>query len=63
MHVLRKYDNAIEAAFWAVQLIPAVYFGYITSISYVSILSVYALVKGCWAAHQAKMARMENGSP
>jgi hypothetical protein len=60
-----RYNEIIEAVFWIVQLAPAFYFGYIYSNIYISLLSVYALVKGCIAANHGKQARKEindNGS-
>lgn len=30
---------------------------YITSIRYLAVISIYALVKGSWAAHHAKKSR------
>lgn len=55
----RRNDHAIEAYFWIAQSVPAWYFGWIDKPRYISFLSIYALVKACWAAHHSKKGRKE----
>jgi len=59
---VRRRNQALEAGFWALQTIPAEYYGYIFSVRYLSYVSIYALVKGCWTAHKAEQARREASS-
>lgn len=49
--------NGWFAVFFAVLIIPAYAFGWLESTTFISILSIWALVSGHWAAWQA--ARVE----
>ena len=52
-----RRTNGWFAVFFAVLIIPAFVFGWLESTTFVSILSLWALVSGHWAAWQA--ARVE----
>lgn len=53
---MRKF-NGWAAIFFAVLIIPSLAFGWVNLVVYVSVLSIWALVSGHWAAWQA--ARVE----
>lgn len=53
---MRKF-NGWAAVFFAVLIIPSLAFGWVNLVVYVSVLSIWALVSGHWAAWQA--ARVE----
>ncbi len=49
--------NGWATLFWLVMIIPSLVFGWLDAVLYVSVLSLWALVSGHWAAWQA--ARVE----
>lgn len=53
---MRKF-NGWAAVFFAVLIVPSLVFGWVNLVVYVSVLSIWALVSGHWAAWQA--ARVE----
>ena len=53
---MRRF-NGWATIFWMVMIIPSIAFGWLSSVIYVSALSLWALVSGHWAAWQA--ARVE----
>jgi hypothetical protein len=55
--VFMRRFNGWATVFWVVMIIPSLAFGWVSSVVYVSALSVWALVSGHWAAWQA--ARVE----
>lgn len=55
--VFMRRFNGWATVFWVAMIIPSLAFGWVSSVVYVSALSVWALVSGHWAAWQA--ARVE----
>ena len=55
--VFMRRVNGWLAIFWIVMIPPAIIFGWVNSVVFVSALSIWALVSGHWSAWQA--ARVE----
>lgn len=55
--VFMRKVNGWLAIFWVAMIPPSLMFGWVTSVTFVSALSIWALVSGHWSAWQA--ARVE----
>lgn len=55
--VLMRRANGWLAIFWVIMIPISIWTGWVTSVTYVSALSLWALVSGHWSAWQA--ARVE----
>ena len=64
--VFMRRVNGWMAVFWIVMVPISMYFGWLESVTYVSALSIWALVSGHWSAWQAarvevRQEQQENG--
>ena len=53
---LRTYANAYRTLMWIIMIPVAFLTGWIDSVTFVSLLSLWALVEAAWSTHRAKMA-------
>lgn len=53
------YSNALRTLFWIVMTPVAHFAGWLESVTFVSLISIWALVETSWGAHQGRMAKEE----
>lgn len=57
--VFMRRVNGWFTIFWILMIPPSIFFGLLSSVSYVSALSLWALVSGHWSAWQAARVEVE----